>query len=110
MERNGDHIVIRALRFFIVGLFFLIICYLTVLSGFSTTAIRYEEHSYLIRDSVWINLLAECLFLMGLYAGERRCSGGKGAGIKPIADCVLSMKASNGRCTFLRLLSVLCSF
>lgn len=71
MESKGEHMLIRVMRFFITGIFFLLVFYLTLLAGFSTTAIHRSERSYLIQDSVWINLLAECLFVIGLYTAGK---------------------------------------
>lgn len=50
----------------IIVLFSLVIVYLTVLAGFSTSAINKGEHTYLIADSMWRNLAIECVVLLVL--------------------------------------------
>ena len=69
MLQNGKNVLARIAYCLVIGLFSLIILYLTVLSGFSTTAITEGEHSLLIADSVWRNLLAEITILLIIYGG-----------------------------------------
>lgn len=72
MLHNGRSVFARIAYCLVIGLFSFIILYLTVLSGFSTTAITEAEQSLLIADSVWRNLLAEMAFLL-IICGGRYC-------------------------------------
>ena len=62
----------------VVGMFAIIILYLTLLACFSTTAITEDEHSLLIADSVWCNLVAEGIFILFLFAWKKLCSAKAG--------------------------------
>ena len=55
---------LRALSVRVVGaLFVLFISWLLLLSGFSTSYLSYSEHTFFVRDSMLVNVLAAAVFL-----------------------------------------------
>lgn len=74
--RRGNRICtgLRTLSMWVVGaLFVLFISWLLLLSGFSTSYLSYSEHTFFVRDSMLINVLAAavCLALMALLHGKK---------------------------------------
>ena len=75
-----------------------IVIYLTLLAGFSTSAVSDSERTFLLRDSIVLNLLGEAVFLLLLTAAarlfyRRSTDLGRSAGLRRIRTGCLTAAA-----------------
>lgn len=65
--------VSNIIKYIVTGLFAVVIVYLFLLAGLSSTAIDAAERSYLVYDSVLLNLLASGLLILFLFGAKTLC-------------------------------------